>query len=64
MNEYTWEYVLKNILVVGVHDQRILETTDLQDGGENLAIVENFTSLFLQSGCLLLGLIPDLWEFF
>lgn len=64
MNKYTWECVLKNILVVGVHDQRSLETTDLQDGGENLAIVENFTSLFLQLGCLLLGLIPDLWEFF
>lgn len=56
--------MLRNFLVVGVHYQKSLQTTDLQDGRENLAIVETFTSLSLLLGYLLLGLIPDLWEFF
>lgn len=64
MNKYTLGCVLKNFLVVEMHNQKSLETSDLQDGGDNLAIVENFTSLSLQLGYLLQGLIPDLWEFF
>lgn len=43
--------------------KKSLDTTDLQDGRENLAVLENFISLSLQLDYFLVGLIPDLWKF-